>query len=454
MKKSNNINHNNKAEISILNNKSTIGKSLQSTINTKTPFDKITIDNPLITAIIEKAKSNCCRATWDRISKILQYIITERKDKLKQECYNGLPDDLPVLRSLIWKINFRYLHYPIEKWGIVLDKKRKEYEDIKDAFILKLMAEKELLEEVETANSSLSESTTTSKNKADLFLLAKNTDRELLEAIDKDISRTHSNFDFFFKPSTKEDNDKVNIEELNNFITNKQNCTYSDYKTVYSLQHNQSYQTHFDILGRILYVYSKLNKDVSYVQGMNEILAPIYYCYASESSLSGVIINVEADTFWSFAILMDDIKPIFIKEKDKEKNGIFGHMSIFQKIIEKYDIELYKKLIQSDGSLFYISFKWFSLFFSQDLFMSDILRLWDIIFCERNRFSFVYYFALGILKSKKELIVKQDYLGIMKSLQTIEYNDINDLIDISIKIKKENNKKIKKLIASIEKTSN
>lgn len=444
MKNSNTINS--KKENGHSNGKSTINTKLL-----KDPFETISTNNRFIQAIIAKAKANCCQATWERISKILLYIITEQKENLKKECYNGLPDDLPVLRSLIWKINFRYLHYPIDRWELLLDKKRKEYEDIKNAFILKLMAEKELFDEMEIAKDSVESNL---ENKSNLFLLAKNTDRELLESIDKDISRTHTNFDFFFKPSVKEDNDKVNAEELNNFITKKQNCTYSDYKTVYSLQHNQSYQTHFDILGRILYVYSKLNKDVSYVQGMNEILAPIYYCYASDSSLLGVDINVEADTFWSFAILMDDIKPIFIKEKDKEKNGIFGHMNIFQKIIEKYDKDIYKKLLQSDGSLFYISFKWFSLFYSQDLFMSDLLRLWDIIFCEKNRFSFTYYFALGILKSKKTVILKQDYLTIMKSLQNIEYNDIEELIDIAIKIKKENNKTIKKLISSNEKVNN
>ena len=30
-------------------------------------------------------------------------------------------------------------------------------------------------------------------------------------------------------------------------------------------------------MGRILFVYSKLNPKIKYVQGMNEILAPIFY---------------------------------------------------------------------------------------------------------------------------------------------------------------------------------
>jgi hypothetical protein len=33
----------------------------------------------------------------------------------------------------------------------------------------------------------------------------------------------------------------------------------------------------YHIMTRILFVYSKLNPRVGYVQGMNEILAPIFY---------------------------------------------------------------------------------------------------------------------------------------------------------------------------------
>lgn len=33
----------------------------------------------------------------------------------------------------------------------------------------------------------------------------------------------------------------------------------------------------YDYMTRILYIYSKLNPRIQYVQGMNEILAPIFY---------------------------------------------------------------------------------------------------------------------------------------------------------------------------------
>lgn len=38
--------------------------------------------------------------------------------------------------------------------------------------------------------------------------------------------------------------------------------------------------THCDIMTRILFIYAKLNPGVKYIQGMNEVLAPIYFTFA------------------------------------------------------------------------------------------------------------------------------------------------------------------------------
>jgi hypothetical protein len=37
--------------------------------------------------------------------------------------------------------------------------------------------------------------------------------------------------------------------------------------------------THADILTRILFIYAKLNPGVKYTQGMNEVLATLYFCF-------------------------------------------------------------------------------------------------------------------------------------------------------------------------------
>lgn len=38
-------------------------------------------------------------------------------------------------------------------------------------------------------------------------------------------------------------------------------------------------EQHADVLHRILFIYAKLNPGIKYIQGMNEVLAVLYYCF-------------------------------------------------------------------------------------------------------------------------------------------------------------------------------
>lgn len=41
-------------------------------------------------------------------------------------------------------------------------------------------------------------------------------------------------------------------------------------------------EAHWEVVERILFLYAKLNPGINYVQGMNEIIGPIYYVMASD----------------------------------------------------------------------------------------------------------------------------------------------------------------------------
>lgn len=45
------------------------------------------------------------------------------------------------------------------------------------------------------------------------------------------------------------------------------------------------HEAHWEVVERILFVFSKLNSGQSYVQGMNEIIGPIYYTFATDPNL-------------------------------------------------------------------------------------------------------------------------------------------------------------------------
>jgi len=497
-------------------------------------FDKIlkneNYQNDEIIEVIGKALSTCCPFTWDRINKILFNIINFNEEELKKECYKGLPDDLPSLRALIWKINFRYLPHDILKWKESLASKRKEYIEIKNAFILRIKEEIKIFEELEkeknknknnleknnngtnkengnennikdennlkendinkeNSNENNNENTNENKdnnnsemkneNKANeelnsineekkvneainkfneenkmnnkdetqlLSSLAECTDRNLLEMIDKDINRTRMNLNFFTSLANK--NSKISDEDFNKIINHKKNCTYQDFRLVYTKGRDKNNffenETHSDVIERIIYIYSKLNKQVGYVQGMNELIAPIYYCFSIDNTVS--LENVEADTFWCFTFLMKDVKKLFLKESDNSEGGILDRVFTLDLIVSHLQKDIYKILSKNNVNIFHFAFSWINIFFCQEFIMPDIIRLWDIIFSEQDRFSFVYFFAMAILQIKMKKIEKKEFSTIISELRNLEKENIEQIIGLAIQLKNKYEKKVKEII--------
>ena len=72
--------------------------------------------------------------------------------------------------------------------------------------------------------------------------------------------------------------DDIDKEELAKIIEKRKNCSYNDINDIY--YDPGKYEIHVDVLKRILFIYTYINQDISYHQGMNELLAPIFYCFS------------------------------------------------------------------------------------------------------------------------------------------------------------------------------
>lgn len=156
-------------------------------------------------------------------------------------------------------------------------------------------------------------------------------------------------------------------------------------------------EAHWEVVERILFLYAKLNPGINYVQGMNEIIGPIYYVMASDPNAEFREF-AEADSFFCFTALMGEMKDFFIKTLDDSDSGIKSMMNRLSKVLEHEDLAVWSRLREQELHLQYYGFRWLTLLLSQEFPLPDVVRIWDAVFSDNNRFQFLIQFCCAMIK--------------------------------------------------------
>ena len=381
--------------------------------------NKSTNKKPILQIIVNKILSSP-NQTINKSSGFIESLISKNKKNLQLFSEDGVPDEIPILRSIVWKINLGYLSINNEEWENILSDKRNSY------FYYKNIIQKNLLEEFKLFENY---SNMSKEEKEDLD---KKTNKLLLEQICKDVNRTHNQMDFFFKPT--DENNKLSQKELIEIMDNRRNCSMKDINDIYKINIKE---THADVIARILYIYSKFFPDISYVQGMNEIIAPIYYVFSFDKTygVEDSVKNIEADVFWTFNSLMEQIKNNFNSEKNQDDTGIGGKVQKFKKMLQNMDLQLYQHFEAFNVEYYTFAYRWFILFFSQEFLMIDILRLWDYLFSSDDKFFNCYFVSLAVLELKRDDLLVSDLSGILSNLKSLKGLNVEEIISLAKKIK-------------------
>jgi hypothetical protein len=79
---------------------------------------------------------------------------------------------------------------------------------------------------------------------------------------------------------------------------------------------------------RLLFVFSKLNPGLQYVQGMNELVAPLYLVFKCEAATPNDAKHAEADSFFCFVKLLtiSENRDLYCKSLDKSNTGVKATM--------------------------------------------------------------------------------------------------------------------------------
>ncbi|KAK7076543.1 hypothetical protein SK128_012354 [Halocaridina rubra] len=201
-------------------------------------------------------------------------------------------------------------------------------------------------------------------------------DNEVLSQIDKDVRRLCPDIMFFQRGTDYPCRiivDDPEVERLHRRVTqmslkassvtrkglgltkmessNRRSATVEDYHPL-----PPGAEAHWEVVERILFIYAKLNPGQSYVQGMNEIIGPIYYTFANDPNLETREM-AESDCFWCFISLMGEIRDFFIRTLDESESGIGSMMKRLMANLKQHDHQLWNRLRLQDLEPQFFSFR-------------------------------------------------------------------------------------------------
>ncbi|KAG0583742.1 hypothetical protein KC19_3G159600 [Ceratodon purpureus] len=272
--------------------------------------------------------------------------------ELQRLSSQGIPD-VGGIRATTWKVLLGFLPKNRDEWATELKKKRATYAVFRKEMIInpsEVTRRKEEMEAMKAAELEALEGPLQrheiSPDDHPLSLRSESVwhqffqDTELAEQINRDVKRTHPDMQFF--------------------------CGDNDFA-----RENQ------EALKRILFIFAKLNPGIRYVQGMNEVLAPLYYVFKTDVDEANVE-HAEEDSFFCFVELLSDFRDHFCQQLDNSAVGIRSTISQMTQLLRRHDEELWRHLeiISKVNPQFY-AFRWITLLLTQEFNFADSLRLWD-----------------------------------------------------------------------------
>lgn len=191
---------------------------------------------------------------------------------------------------------------------------------------------------------------------------------------------------------------------------------------------------HLESLERILFIWCKLNPGVSYVQGMNEVLGPLYYLFAISPENAGLRSKAESQAFFCFMNLMSEIMNNFIKTLDGSEVGIVKQIENLSVLLQEKDPQLWKDFEKKKLNLQFFAFRQLTLLLSQEFELPDVLRLWDTLFSDTNRFELLRFICCSMLMLQREYLLRGDFAENLKLMQSYPPSDVEEIISFAIQL--------------------
>ncbi|XWS22355.1 hypothetical protein CRYUN_Cryun29cG0026600 [Craigia yunnanensis] len=334
--------------------------------------------------------------------------------ELQRIASQGIPDGAGI-RSTVWKFLLGYLPPDRGQWSSELAKKRSQYRHFKEELLMNPSEITRRLEKSVVCDNDDSKSESSCLLSRSQIThgehplsLGKSSiwnqffqDSEIIEQIDRDVKRTHPDMHFFSGDS-------------------------------------QLAKSNQDALKSILIVFAKLNPGIRYVQGMNEILAPLFYVFRNDPD-EEMTAAAEADTFFCFVELLSGFRDHFCQQLDNSNVGIRSTITRLSHLLKEHDEELWRHLeITTKVNPQFYSFRWITLLLTQEFNFADSLHIWDTLLSDpEGPLETLLRVCCAMLILIRRRLLAGDFTSNLKLLQNYPSSNISHLLYVANKLRRQ-----------------
>ncbi|KAJ5887679.1 GTPase-activating protein GYP7 [Penicillium taxi] len=147
---------------------------------------------------------------------------------------------------------------------------------------------------------------------------------------------------------------------------------------------------HLEQMKDMLLTYNEYNPDLGYVQGMSDLLAPLY-----------AVMQDDAVAFWGFVGFMDRMEQNFLRDQ----SGMRSQLQALDHLVQLMDPQLYLHLQSADSTNFFFFFRMLLVWYKREFEWTDVLRLWETLWTDYFSSSFHLFIALAILEKHRDVIM-------------------------------------------------
>ncbi|SCU94117.1 LADA_0G06656g1_1 [Lachancea dasiensis] len=172
---------------------------------------------------------------------------------------------------------------------------------------------------------------------------------------------------------------------------------------------------HLQKLRSILLSYNIYNNDLGYVQGMCDLLSPIYY-----------ILEDEELSFWAFVSFMNRMERNFLRDQ----SGIRDQMLTLTDLCHLMLPKMSDHLAKCDSSNLFFCFRMLIVWFKREFEFNDVCSIWEVFLTDFYSSQFQLFFMLAVLQKNSGPVMNNldqfdQVLKFFNELRgTMDWNDL------------------------------